>query len=339
MLNTTPSPNIAGTTQAARESDIAHLISAACRKITSDLDDKFTAQDAVSALTEGVTNARMAIALEIANASVAGDWKRDEIARACKHAVRLSNRKPPETTEHNQQERDDYAKTAEARTEKTVATFISEVALYAHPKVREKFPTIMRACADAWEAENALIADTDKEDRHTLNIPCHKFSKRLYHLTTQITRAVRHDEAQIENVLNVIAYCAANDPDHNADKIAKRVEAITSLLRAMHNDFGLEKLLTCVGFLDTISADQLQASRAAKLAAEEAARQKLNVTPVAKVTTVAKVAPVVVAPVVTAPVVAPVIVAPVVETGVAEGAVDTLGELLNDPPVTLQTAA
>jgi hypothetical protein len=323
---TTPSPNVAGISQAQRDAEIAATIRGQCIRIADNTEAKFIASDEVTKLSASLGNERLAIAMEIAKLSTDGNWRADEIERACKRAAKSSNQKQPDANKDGDDD-DEREKiiSVEARTDKTVGTFISEVSLFANPKVREKFPTILASCKEAWEAEDAEKALLDKDDRKDFDPPVHKFSKRLYHLTTILSRAVKKGKLEITSAKDVVDYCVLNDPDFDVDRVAKRIEGVAKLLGEMHRDFGFDGLKTAISYIQTIEPKDLQTSREAMLAAQEAERQKIKLAPVPAVVK-ARVATVVKAPVVVAPEITP-------EPELAEGVFDTLDDDILDDDV------
>lgn len=242
-------PAKGGNLNSGRINDIASKIHGACIAISDDHRSMVEHQEAVQGLSTNLQNQRLSIAREIAEMSIADKWSKDDINAAAKRAAAMGN-KPAD-------ERD--------RTEKTVATFISEVKLFALPKVREHTATIIDAATEAWSIEDELRSQTDSEDRADLDLPVHKFSARLYHLITHLARQVNDGKLTIADAGDVERYCRMNDPDFDQDKVAKRLEGVVKALNKIVTDFGNNDVAEAMNFLKDITPEELLQSRTSML--------------------------------------------------------------------------
>jgi hypothetical protein len=303
-----------------RELDIAQRIRGLALRIADDLDDKFTAMDAAQAASGNEQTGRMGILVEVAELSQSQQWTDTEIKLAAARAKSMAMDNRPD----------------EDRTKKTVGVFCSEMQVPAHPSVRARFPTILAACQDAWNRENAEKAVTPISARSELDQPVHKYKSRLYQLILEVTRAVRDNKVVVVNYEDVVNWARQNDPDHDDEKIAKRIGAIIIALHEMAKDFGDEDLKLAETYLRNITPKKLRASRAAmgnttttvsKITPQPKV-EKSTTKPVEMPTKVSATPP---APTPIQPVSdAPVASAEGENAGVVEGAYDPFDDLLND---------
>ena len=225
-----------------RVNDIAEQIRNTCLAITEPHREMLGHKDAAKELNGTLNNERLRIAQEIADLSTKGKWTESDIKEATKRAAKGGN----------------DTKGKKDRTDKTLATFISEVKLFAAPKIRGQAKDIIAFCAEAWEAENVQLADPDTE---ASELPVHKFTKRLYHLTMSVTRAVNKG-VTVHSAEDVSEWCKLNDPDLDHEKIAKRLENVIDLLNDIVRDFGNQDVAQAAEFLGLVTADDLRNSRA-----------------------------------------------------------------------------
>ena len=242
--------------------DIAGVIRGLCVDIMGDHDAMLEAKDLASRHDAKEATDRMAICRKIAALSATNKWLADDIDAACNYAKSqpLGNRPTDD------------------KTSKTIAVFCSEMKSIAHPRVREKFPVILQACQQAWDAE-ALITEGEK--------PVKKFKSRFYKLIISAANATKKGEVNITSPKDVVDWAVENDPDFDEDKIEARLHALSKSMSKISGDFGDPKIKLACEYISTITAKSLKASRIAmkrKLQAEEAARlagHKLaNVTPI-----------------------------------------------------------
>jgi hypothetical protein len=244
---------------AVRVAEMAGQIRSIVLSMADEHREMLGHEDAKRKLGADILVTKLDIAQQIADLSADHEWLPDEIDLACKRAA-----------EGNDDE-------ADARTQKTMGVVCSEMRTVAHPKVRERFRTIHAACKEAWDAEVLEAQQASDDMRKHLDQPVHRFSKRLYNLVISISRAVRDDKARISDPQDLIDYCVANDPNHDEDKIAQRVQALIGSLESINADFDNDKLKLAIEYLTTISAKELLASREAML---EAARDAVGDEPV-----------------------------------------------------------
>lgn len=233
--------------------DIANQIRSTCMGIMEDTRAVTRLTEARDALSGGLQNQRLVIAREIARISSAGKWTDSDIKNAAKRAVKGAGNDGPKDS-----------------ADKTLATFISEVKLFALPKIREQANVIIDACQEAWDVESALLEATKAADRGELHTPLHKLTKRLYHLTLSVTRAVKDGEWNVETSDDVIAYAEYHDPDVDHERVAKRLESMLSALQDIVRDFGNKDVALAAEYLAEVTADDLMKSRVVMREAERA---------------------------------------------------------------------
>ena len=292
-------------TMTERERDIATQIRDACKVICGDVDKINEAKDAASALGENVTKTKLSVMVQVAQLSSAGKWLPGEIVHATKYAASLTNN--PD----------------DKRTEKSLATFLSEMNAVAHPKVRDRFPVILQALEDAWSVEEQEMT-LPAADRAPM--PIRKWASRKYHAITGLARAVKDGKADIHSANDVMQYAIENDPDHNPERIAKRLESLAETLQGIYVDFGNDDIGRAYNYINTITVESLIESRKAKLAAQaKAEREARALKPQTTATASKPSQPKVIVAQETNPVAH-------ATNEPAEGASDILGEILNDPP-------
>jgi hypothetical protein len=275
----------------ARVEDIAARIRAACVALSEPMDRYFEAEDAKNLASGDGNNTRLSVITDIAAMSHAESWTYGEVAQACERAAKMGNAQGAERS----------------RTEKSVGVFISEMKTFASPKVRGYLPDLREVCESVWADETELLASVDREDRESIETPVRKWQSRFYHLLMNVARAVK--DGKLDGNLTkqgLIAYAVANDPDHNAVKVAARLKTILEKIDAFHADFGMEELQTAADYLRTITTEELLAARQTLLASQAA------LTP----------PPVVEAPAAPAPAPAPVQAAASDDAEVASGVLD-----------------
>lgn len=227
-----------------RVADIAEKLRQACGSIGGDHADMLEAQEQVQALSGKMQNTRLSVAQQVAAMAHAEGWTNAEINEGCAAAAKGIN--------------------APDGTAKTIGVFISEMRTFANPKVRDTFPTTLEACQEAWAAEQEDMAGAEKGD--SVDTPVRKFKKRLYHLVMDVARQIKKGELSVDSAEDVVRYCRENDPDFDAEKVAKRLAGIIGDLDKVFSDFGMGSIQTAADFLRTIKAEELLASRKLLLA-------------------------------------------------------------------------
>ena len=230
----------------AREADIAEQIRGLCSAIMGDTTEMANLREEIEELSDKVKNTRLAMCTEIAAMSSAGQWTAGEIKRASAHAAKMGN-----STEG---------------AGKTVGVFCSEIGVFAHPDVRDDFPTILTACQEAWANERQAVKDSD--DPKSVPTPIKKYQSREYKLILQTTRAIRDGEVVITCVADVVAWAVRNDPDFDEEKVEKRLKSAAEMLRKIAVDFAHGDVGQAATFLEGIEAKDLMDSRNAMLAAK-----------------------------------------------------------------------
>jgi hypothetical protein len=230
--------------------DIAGVIRGLCIDIMGDHDAMLEARDLAKTHDAKEATDRMSICVKIATLSAAKKWAAEDIDAACAYAKNqpLGNRPTDD------------------KTSKTIAVFCSEMKSIAHPRVRERFPTMLTACQQAWDAET-LITEGEK--------PIKKFKSRFYKLVIAAANATKRGEVSITTPDNVVDWAIENDPDFDEDKIEKRLHTLSATMSKISSDFGDPKIRLACEYIGTITAKSLKNSRVVmkkKLKAEEAAR-------------------------------------------------------------------
>ena len=235
----------------ARVLDIAARIHTACGAIRADTAAIQENMKDTQERSANLTGTRIGVASEISAMAHAEDWTAGEVALACDKAAKMGN--------------------AEDQTAKTMGVFISEMKLFANPKVRVHFVNLLETCEAVWAYETELLAGADSpEEKANLETPVRKWQSRKYHLLANVARAVK--EAKLAAPLtqdSLTQYARDNDPDHNETKVAGRLKGIIETLGKMYADFGLNDIQVATEYLGTITAKDLLASRKAMLDAEE----------------------------------------------------------------------
>jgi hypothetical protein len=241
--------------------DIASRIRAACVALAEPEDRKFEAMEAAQGAANDGNNTRLSVITDIAAMSHAEEWTHAEVAQACERAAKMGNSADGE----------------QSRSARSVGVFISEMKTFASPKVRGHLPDLRATCEAVWADETELLASVEREDRDAIETPVRKWQSRFYHLIMNVSRAVKEGKLTAPmSKDDLIAYAVANDPDHNATKVAARLKTLIGQIDGFHADFEMEELKIAADYLRTISTDELMAARKALVAA----RAALNPPPV-----------------------------------------------------------
>jgi hypothetical protein len=284
IVNTSP-------VDAQRLNTIATQIANTCAGIDGALTDLADAKAAKDAASTSATSKREEIMGAIADLSLAGQWTKAEITAASKLAIKKHNN---------------------LNTEKAMATFIGEVKRAAHPNVRDHFRALVSVRDTAWAAETESLA-LDKTNPQ----PLRKCFKRSYHAL--ISAMAECEEGNVFTTTdNMVDFAIANDPDHDADKVAKRLEAIHATLAAFYADFPVDDIGFCVDTLASITKEELTKARGLKMGVPE-----VVVAPVVVPTTTTVVK-------VNSPKVAPAVVKPVAKVEETTPEIVDLDDLLGD---------
>lgn len=250
-------PKPANIIDATRISDIAAKIRGACLGINEPDEAKKALQDQLNEAASESRNARERIMLTVAQMSHDDRWTAGEITAACKHAVETGNK---------------------MQSDKALATFISEVKNVAHPDVREVFPDLVDLRDAAWNAETQELAMADTGDKPPA--PLRKAFSRAYHMLGAMVRAVKEGEAAFDTTEAVVAFAEARNPDHDPDRVAKRIEGIVKTLNAMFADFPHDDLKSCSEYLTLLKPEDLIAARKTLMVTTSQAGVLVSSTPV-----------------------------------------------------------
>jgi hypothetical protein len=243
----------------SRVSDIARAIHQTCTPILSADSDRRDAKDALANATDGATSVRESILGQIASMAHADNWTETEIKAATKLACAGIN----------------------DQSEKTLATFISETRRVAHPLVRAHFGALVDLRNAAWDAEENRA---DKSE----DAPIKRAFKRKYHFLLSGLCGAAQAGKVLETIEDAQEYARANDPDHDASKVLKRVQAMREELTDIMSSFPVEDLQAALDSLLGVSKEALEVARREHLRAHGAAPQPSTAPVIQPVTTVVK---------------------------------------------------
>lgn len=255
----------------ARVEAIADAIHTACSGTRAYDQERDDAKSALTDASDKAINAREAIMVALANLSVQGQWTDQEIRHCAAVAAGRSNNK----------------------SDKALATFIGETKRAMDPKVRSYVPDLVALRDKVWDDE-AMLHAADKD----MPTPCKKAFVRKYHMMITMFGECA-DGWLFTTPDQVVRYAVAHDPDWNAEKVAKKVAQLKTMIDEIYSRFSDAPLQVASQALDDVSKLTLDASR----------RQDNVETPEVVQT----------APIITAPT-PPTVVAQ--DTGPAEGAYD-----------------
>lgn len=223
----------------------------------SDVDDARTALDAANASENGV---RGDILIELAKASIAGDWSFEHAQMGVKASL-----KAYEAT-HN-------------TLPSTLTTFAAECYRAIHPKARDHVESAFSDAAEAWEAEGARIkaaqasalAAKTKYIADPEETPLREAFKRKYHMVAG-TNGMLAAHASNDDERNMLA----NDPVMLADTIvgsekrdekraARAIAKVVATIEDVANEFPSPRWDTVVKFLGGLNAKTLVAFRDAQV--------------------------------------------------------------------------
>jgi len=248
-----------------RANEIAQAIRTAAANLLASAADVTEHANAVKTATkdDGTNYApmnvgRLDVVTKIAALSLTNKWLDGEITKGCNIAKE----------QHN-----------DARSAKTLATLTSDLKTFAHPAVRENVPGLIATVTKIWEAEQALIDEATKSEgelNRSEATPVHYWQARRYHAIAKLAKEMKPKGKK--GVVNfsmggnpesaVIGYAMAHNPDHDAARIAKRLEAIRETVAAMAKDFEHSLFNTIADALETVSEKEMLKARKAKMVRE-----------------------------------------------------------------------
>lgn len=243
----------------ARLDDIMSKIKGQAGRLASGDLDLAEAKSAVDNLRDAGVSMREVVLIDLAAISAADNWLAHEITEACKQVSKASN-------------------------SKTSATFVSECKNVCHPRVRDRFTSLMAMRDELWP----VVPD----EVNVVNEACAKVWSRRYHMLTKMAQLVAKGEAVFLNADAVVNYATDNDPDHDAAKIQKRLDKIAETLAEFFVDFPHDDLSSAAELIGTIDVKKLQAARRELLGEDEP--PTAVPTPAPKVQPVVKAVPTVV---------------------------------------------
>lgn len=243
---------MAKVTMTDRERDIAEQIRGVCAQIVPDVDKINDLKDETVLRNDTLSTSKLGIMAQIAEMSSVGKWLPGEITHATAYAAKMGNTNPDDD-----------------RSAKSLATFLSEMNAVAHPRVRDRFKELLGAVEEAWAAEEqARALDKDVET------PVRKWAKRKYHAILQTMRAVKNGDADISDAADVVAWAKTNDPDFDAEHVAKRLKTIAEALQSVFVDFANEDVGVAQRYVAAITAEDLLESLKVKNAAKAKAERE-----------------------------------------------------------------
>jgi hypothetical protein len=235
--------------------DIAAVIRGKCLGITGNHSAMMAAKDTMDGENRALTNVRLSVCKDIADLSQIHQWSEGDLEQAVKLAVATPSNNQP----------------GQERTEKATAVFCSQIKAVAKPGVRGQFPTILAAIQTAWAAEQQEIALAKTEKRDPKD-PLRKFVSREYEMVLRACREIHKGETGLDlrTPDDVVQWAILNDPDFDAERVAKRVKALATVLHDFYQDFPHAALDAAKQAIASVPAKQLVEARNVKLAADAA---------------------------------------------------------------------
>lgn len=221
-----------------RIDQIADAIAQTCAGVNSFVDDYDTAKTAAATANDMAYGKRESIMVAIAELSLAGLWTKVEIKLACKNAA----------LKHNNTEN-----------KNAFAAFVGECKNAAAPLARAHVPALLAARNAAWDTE----AEQLKLDP-SAPAPLKKAFKRKYHALIR-AMAATDDGVLLDTPDKLVAYAQQHDPDHDADKVRKRLDKIQQDLADFAVDFPVEIFGYVITRLDGVTKEDLTTARKEKI--------------------------------------------------------------------------
>lgn len=247
-MTTTTSP---ATVTSTRVDDIAAQIRAACSPVLGMDSNTRDAKDAATDASNAASSGREAIMVTLASLSHAGGWTDAEIRAAAGKAAGMSNN----------------------ATDKALATFIGETKRAMHPNACAHVPNLVILRDRVWEDE--VLAYTVDKSTPT---PCKKAFVRKYHMMiTMFGEAA--DGRVMTTPEHVLAYAAEHNPDHDAAKVLKQIEGLSSKLAAIYANFAVDELQVATQALADITKKMLETSAVDKDTANTSVERPLAPVP------------------------------------------------------------
>jgi hypothetical protein len=242
--------------------EIAAQIHQACVAITQPYAVQTQAKQDLDGASTALTNVRLGVCRNIAKLAHDNDWDDAYLD----DAVKLAQATPGSN---------------DAQTKKAVEVFCSQVKACARPRVRGNFATIADAIAHAWAIEKQAMA-LAKDKKETADTPLRKFVSREYEMVLRACREINEGKTglKITCAEDVFAWARENDPDFDAERVAKRLKALAVALHEFYQNFPSAKVNDAKQAIASIAAVDLVAARNAMLAAENAKRQAIPLAPI-----------------------------------------------------------
>lgn len=197
---------------ARRVSQIASQIWQTCSGLVSDLSAIDDAKDILDQTKDAGVSKRETIMGAIAKLSEAGAWTLKEISAAATAAGKMHN--------------------GEQSTAKAMETFIGEIKHAAHPLVREHFDALVSIRNLAWDQETEQL-DLDKSYPKPLRVAY----KRKYHALTMGCMGAAENGTLFQTVDELVSHAVANNPEHDAAKVHKKIMAMKATLEGYKMEF------------------------------------------------------------------------------------------------------
>lgn len=223
-----------GPSAADRLRNIGSLIRGTMSPVIDADAAKGTAKDALSEATDGATNAREQVMVDLAALAHTHGWTEADISSGVKLAIDMGN----------------------AKTEKAIATFMGETKRAMHPNVRPWVQGIIDLRNVAWNSE-AEVLKLDK-DAHA---PIKKAFVRKYHLMTSMFGEAAEGR-HLRTVEDVVSFAEARNPDLDPARQAKLIAGIVEQLNAIYGNFQDDDIKAAADGLLGVTKDTLKAVRA-----------------------------------------------------------------------------
>lgn len=242
MTNATPAGTVVMTVD-----DIKRHVNVAFTEFTQADATRQMAREDANAENERTIGVRESLLIRLANHAHSGNWSNDDTTEIVKGAIEAhkGNKKSS-----------------------SLSTFASEVKLACDKRVRRTVADTFSLARKAFDAETA-------DDTKDAPKPIHKAFSRCYHTAIAAFKATKDDGAVWEDAedFTTFAHETIRNREIDYNRVAKRLKAIREELSKFHDDFPVDGIEECVGFLRDISVDDLKACRNSQSLAEDMAKE------------------------------------------------------------------
>jgi hypothetical protein len=221
--------------------DIGKKMHSLAFSIAQSQADSNSKREEADTLSAGVKSSRLDLCKQVAEDSANGKWSLGDI----RVAFTWAKEQP-------------WGNHGNDRVAKTLGVFLAELAIFAHPNVRDGARVLIEAVETAYKQENPQ--DDDK--------PCRKWQGAAYKAVIVLGRAVRDYDPRnpangvekITCVEDVVKYARANDPSKDDEKIATRLKAIAKTLMGVYGEFPVNDFLQMAETLEKLKPADLRAA-------------------------------------------------------------------------------